>query len=872
MSHLGGSPKMKTIRKGIRKFSWLLILCLSLVFLISPSNAGASDLANEDVVIQDQSETTVEHETEYLESEKKNDNSELEELKNENLEPENPVIETLESESEDVILENQPEIKNEVLAGPKIEISEPLTVLRSQVMNGEFMPFGGMNLNTVWSTPYVYQQWKDAEIVSMLSKITVNDQSITPWDGDNFAYDRIHDAMGGGTTSLIQKLNRVAVLSQKVKKIPANMPLSVYGQLISENTFEAPYTFKTEYAVDYSSYSPLFKNDFILIDDYRQVTFVIEAEDGGDHGRFTGPIDKITLDSYEDTEVPNNVVGLRMGQSMNDAGLVIPAYEVDWNDGWKVKEIQDEYGNPITKSELLAAKVNENQTYTIVLYQNYKDVVVPAIWYPVDKNTNEIIPGLNVKPTYPDMFPRPEVARVNDEGIYEIDLMGVPKPTSEGTWTGNNFMYTGGLWFTNRFHRIVARGYNTYELDQGAWQPGSTVRRVVYGTYDATGMYDMDQGAYKGLHGMLKAPYQEGEIMHLYIATKTEEVSLSNPEFKSGSVVIDSTMSDSDIRDALFDHVVKVEYIEMLTFNNVELNLSELDKLFLFQYTTEDDGEFLKDGEFYKNFISSSLQDLPPGKYEAVFPIYWDENIPEMSSAPQIFSRNRYKFDDTFHFTFTIQEPLELAIKGEKILSGAGKTCADISAGLFSFIVIPDPDNPAGVTGIPTGNVGVLDGGEIDFGNWSFYKTGIYKYTISEKDPPAEYTKGQDVIMTIDVSINPDTGSLSGFVSYSSGENLQFENIYTEPTPTSSLPPTPSSTPTEPEPDKTTQPIKTDPKQETTVSTQLPTEKISLTSKTSDAPTPRTGEIGSQMIIGLSLLLVAGVLILIRTIRRRVKD
>lgn len=80
-------------------------------FFDFPSNAGASDLANEDVVIQDQSETTVEHETEYLESEKKNDNSELEELKNENLEPENPVIETLESESEDVILENQPEIK-----------------------------------------------------------------------------------------------------------------------------------------------------------------------------------------------------------------------------------------------------------------------------------------------------------------------------------------------------------------------------------------------------------------------------------------------------------------------------------------------------------------------------------------------------------------------------------------------------------------------------------------------------------------------------------------------------------------------------------------------------------------------------------------
>jgi len=110
---------------------------------------------------------------------------------------------------------------------------------------------------------------------------------------------------------------------------------------------------------------------------------------------------------------------------------------------------------------------------------------------------------------------------------------------------------------------------------------------------------------------------------------------------------------------------------------------------------------------------------------------------------------------------------------------------------------------------------------------------------------------------------NPDTGSLSGFVSYSSGRisNLRIfirslhlrlrchQHLHLHLT--------------EPEPDKTTQPIKTDPKQETTVSTQLPTEKISLTSKTSDAPTPRTGEIGSQMIIGLSLLLVAGVLILI---------
>jgi len=65
-----------------------------------------------------------------------------------------------------------------------------------------------------------------------------------------------------------------------------------------------------------------------------------------------------------------------MGQSMNDAGLVIPAYEVDWNDGWKVKEIQDEYGNPITKSELLAAKVNE-----IKLTRLYYIRITRMLWY-----------------------------------------------------------------------------------------------------------------------------------------------------------------------------------------------------------------------------------------------------------------------------------------------------------------------------------------------------------------------------------------------------------------------------------------------------------------------------------------------------------
>lgn len=109
--------------------------------------------------------------------------------------------------------------------------------------------------------------------------------------------------------------------------------------------------------------------------------------------------------------------------------------------------------------------IDKDRTFTLVLDDTIIDVVLPAIWYPIDKNTNKVIPGLNPKPTYPDMYPRPEVAKKNADGVYEIDLMGVPKPKNPGEWSDNNFMYVSNLWFTNRFHRIVAQAYGTYELD-----------------------------------------------------------------------------------------------------------------------------------------------------------------------------------------------------------------------------------------------------------------------------------------------------------------------------------------------------------------------------------------------------------------------
>lgn len=284
-------------------------------------------------------------------------------------------------------------------SSPAVEVSGPVEVTRSQLVNREVIDYDEWNYNVPWSLPSTFDEWNKTGIVLLLSKIQINGQNIAPQNGDAYAYTRMHKAMGGGTTSFIQKMNPVLVMSAKARKVPVNMPLNVYGQLKKENTYIAPYTFKTNYKVDYSSYQPLFVNDFILTDDYRQVTF--KFEDGETHGRFTGPIKKITFDSYEDTEVPNNVIGLLVGQTINQAGLTLPEYNLD--DGWVIKEYRDENNNVITLNNLLSTPINENRTFTIILHQPIIDVVVPAIWYPIEPGSHAVMMDLIPKPTYPDM-------------------------------------------------------------------------------------------------------------------------------------------------------------------------------------------------------------------------------------------------------------------------------------------------------------------------------------------------------------------------------------------------------------------------------------------------------------------------------------
>jgi hypothetical protein len=94
----------------------------------------------------------------------------------------------------------------------------------------------------------------------------------------------------------------------------------------------------------------------------------------------------------------------------------------------------------------------------------------------------------------------------------------------------NNFMYTSNLFFSDRFHKVVAQGCPTsdYNIQEGKKSP---VRKLVYGSFE-------DEDLVMGLHGMTMTPYQEGEILELYIDTIIGNTSLSEADFVEDELTI----------------------------------------------------------------------------------------------------------------------------------------------------------------------------------------------------------------------------------------------------------------------------------------------------------------------------------------------
>lgn len=121
-----------------------------------------------------------------------------------------------------------------------------------------------------------------------------------------------------------------------------------------------------------------------------------------------------------------------------------------------------------------------------------------------------------------------------------------------------------------------------------------------------------------------------------------------------------------------------------------------------------------------------------------------------------------------------------LEVKGTKTLTGGGKTNTDIAADQFKFTVTQTSGDTAAVSGLPTTTVGTkagaANGAEIDFGTWSFTKSGTYTFTISEETPAAGYTKAGDVTISVVVTQNGDK-----LVATMTPADITFANHYTYP-------------------------------------------------------------------------------------------
>lgn len=54
--------------------------------------------------------------------------------------------------------------------------------------------------------------------------------------------------------------------------------------------------------------------------------------------------------------------------------------------------------------------------------------------------------------------------------------------------------------------------------------------------------------------------------------------------------------------------------------------------------------------------MTSSFKDLSEGEYETVFPIYWQQDAPDLLAHSLSFSRKRTEITDTVHFSFTVKK------------------------------------------------------------------------------------------------------------------------------------------------------------------------------------------------------------------------
>ena len=171
--------------------------------------------------------------------------------------------------------------------------------------------------------------------------------------------------------------------------------------------------------------------------------------------------------------------------------------------------------------------------------------------------------------------------------------------------------------------------------------------------------------------------------MKLYIATETENTSISDPVFVNAILDIVYTGDNEDLVTKLYNNIEEVKFNDFdnqarITtldgINDQDGVRARLEKIYLYKYTdgVDSTGSFISDDTGYRDFKSTGFSGLESGIYEVVLPIYWNRNVPDYMSAPDVFSRNRYQYDDTIHFTMNLTVPTS-SISLEKTYYGIKK-------------------------------------------------------------------------------------------------------------------------------------------------------------------------------------------------------
>lgn len=295
----------------------------------------------------------------------------------------------------------------------------------------------------------------------------------------------------------------------------------------------------------------------------------------------------------------------------------------------------------------------------VALAADYEeDLLVDAIWYPIDWDTGEVIAGLEPLNTHP-IFER---GVYSEEGTLEISYNGL-QPLDPDSFATSNFLTTGNTFFSDRFHRIVAQGLSWEIAQQAPYSlVNSAVVRVVYGTVD-------DSNYTEGLQGTTQVLYQAGETMELYLPVIAGN--LTNVTFVEDELELQRPQTLNAFLEAIRLNIVEYNYQnvvaatlddyianDILSFETDDITL---DQVFLYRYQGDPstDGAFLDDGGAYLNAIGQDdawLQNLEPGYYEVVIPIFWQDVVSDWIGGSETFSRYTYRFDDTIHFTLLLEK------------------------------------------------------------------------------------------------------------------------------------------------------------------------------------------------------------------------